>query len=247
MIFLSISIEVERGNLGVSPMIRIMHATHVTGSDQKPMRTPSLSLASVLPSMSHFHAFPGQTISVGLIRIKVRIFRQYTVGVTLVIHGRGHLVLLRLVPQASWTSIGGRILKGALQPPRSKRFPSLPSLAPNPPATLRKYTETQPQRNVTLSKASPAPFCPQEPPNLTIQKIIQSPSLQLRLMLMLWNLKAACLKIHSKALQRCSQTPVLMLQTHNGSHRTTYQVSPLRRFQSHYGSLVCQTMLFRCL
>lgn len=136
MILLSISIEVERARLGASPMIRAMHATHVTGSDQTSVRAPSLSLASALPSKLHFPAFHGQTISVELTRIKVRIFRQYTVGVTLVIHGRGHLVPLRLVPQASLTSIGGRILKGAPRPPRSKRVPSLLSRAPNPPATL---------------------------------------------------------------------------------------------------------------
>lgn len=163
MILSSISIVVERTSLEAGPMIRTMHATHVTGPDQ--MRAPSLSLVSVLPSMPHFPAFPGQTISVGPTRIKVRIFRQYTVGVTLVIHGRGHLVLLRFVPQASLTSIGRRISKGAQWPPRSKKFPSP---APNPPATLWKCTETKPQRNVTLSKASLAPFYLQEPPNLTI-------------------------------------------------------------------------------
>lgn len=93
----------------MSQMIRTMHVTHVTGSDQMPLMAPSCSLAAVPPSMPLFPAFPGRMIFVGLIRIKVMTSLQSTVGVTLVIRGKGHLVLLRLVLQASLTLIGGRI------------------------------------------------------------------------------------------------------------------------------------------
>lgn len=96
---LHLSIEVERASLRVSLMIRTMHVTHVTGSDQMPVKAPSLSLASVLRSMPLSPAFPGQTISVVQTRIKVRTFCRSTAGVTLVILGRGALVLLRFVPQ----------------------------------------------------------------------------------------------------------------------------------------------------
>lgn len=45
---LHLSIELERVNLRVNQMIRTTHVTHVTGSDQIPVKAPSLSLASIL-------------------------------------------------------------------------------------------------------------------------------------------------------------------------------------------------------
>lgn len=96
---LHLSIEVGRANLRVSQMIRTMLVTHVTGSDQMPVKAPSLSLASVLRSMPLSPAFPGRTISVAQTHTKVRTSRRSTAEATLVILGRGPLVLLRLVPQ----------------------------------------------------------------------------------------------------------------------------------------------------